>query len=97
MRLTRSPCCARAAIGQPAAVPPITLMKSRRLIVPPDRDDDEFSASTPIIKSGICDQRYGPDAQFALQKLRAVHVCFGSESVIRWSAPLGPDRLGLVI
>ena len=37
MRRTGSGCCARAASGQTAAAPPISVMKSRRLIGSPDR------------------------------------------------------------
>jgi len=32
MRRTRSPCCARAASGQPATGPPSSVMNSRRLM-----------------------------------------------------------------
>jgi acetate kinase len=33
MRRIRSPCCARTAIGQAAAAPPSSVMKSRRLLI----------------------------------------------------------------
>jgi hypothetical protein len=36
----RSGCCARATSGQPTATPPISMMKSRRLMASPKGSQD---------------------------------------------------------
>src|SRR5262249_24924273 len=56
IRRIRSACCARAASGQVAAEPTITLRKSRRRIAFPKAQDH---ANPSMITAGICDRRNG--------------------------------------
>ena len=67
MRRMRSRCCARAASGHATAAPPISVMKSRRLMCPPGQ------ASQGIVAAQTCTGE-GP-AMFALGQKRtcAVH------------------------
>src|SRR5262245_569215 len=68
-------CCARAATSQAAVAPapPITLMKSRRLIALP-----EPAPAFARLQQGNASNGMGFNGQFAQQQSRAAHVADGS-------------------
>src|SRR5262245_20122981 len=66
MRRMRSACCARAATGHVAAAPPMTLMKSRRLMQPP-RLGQEIVATLTCAQEGA-DVRFGSEADICSVK-----------------------------
>jgi hypothetical protein len=74
-----SPCCARAASGQAAPEPTITLMKSRRRIAFTE------AGTTPTrtrLHQGFAPREMGFRGQFARQQTLAAHVRFGSKADI---------------
>src|SRR5262249_50784164 len=79
IRRIRSACCARAASGQVAAEPTITLMKSRRRIAFPKAWDH---ANPSMITAGIYDRRNGVRPPFCVAATLRTNVRFGSKADI---------------